>query len=68
MQTRAPNTRRLLPALLSTAQNDHNLNFLHGVFLVIYLRRFRGVCLLTLFREALSRAFAPSFCPVAETP
>jgi hypothetical protein len=31
-------------------------------------RRFRGVCLLRLFREALSRAFVPTYFPFAETP
>ena len=33
-----------------------------------FLRRFRGECLVTRFREALSRAFAPSCFPFAEIP
>ena len=69
---------------LSRCFRDHSFRFRGDIFVVIYFRggfrsehvvwgsvlslRFRGACLLRLFREALSRAFAPSYFPFAETP
>jgi hypothetical protein len=74
------NQLRIVFAQLSRCFRDHSFSCRGDILVVMYFRgedvmwgsvlsrRFRGACLLRLFRESLSRAFAPSYFLFTETP